>query len=347
MNAERLGPLSEGALQGALDCAARARVGVLGDLCLDMYWLCDLKRSELSRETPHFPLPVVEERASPGGAGNVLSNVAALTGRAPVALGVLGEDWRGGLLREALTRAGVDASQLVQGPGVVTPTYIKPLRRGISQVVYEDPRLDFANYQELPEALEARLLSQLDAVAGQLDALCVSDQLLMGCVTPRVRERVLALSRAGLTVVVDSRDRVGLYRDVVVKPNEVEAMRALGRPVEDSEQPEAMAQAALELSAQCGRPALVTWGDKGCLLAEGGAVCLLPGCPVPPPIDIVGAGDTFLSAFASALGGGCPARDAARLANLASSVTVAKVGTTGTASPAEIRAAWARQIAAE
>ena len=38
----------------------RARVGVIGDFCLDVYWLADMTRSELSRETPHFPLPVVQ-----------------------------------------------------------------------------------------------------------------------------------------------------------------------------------------------------------------------------------------------------------------------------------------------
>ncbi len=47
------------------------RVAVLGDFCLDMYWHADMRRSVLSRETPHFPLPVVKERFSPGGAGNV------------------------------------------------------------------------------------------------------------------------------------------------------------------------------------------------------------------------------------------------------------------------------------
>ena len=55
-----------------------ARVGLIGDLCLDMYWLADMKLSELSRETPHYPLPIVEERFAPGGAGNVANNIAAL-----------------------------------------------------------------------------------------------------------------------------------------------------------------------------------------------------------------------------------------------------------------------------
>ena len=66
-------------------------------------------------------------------------------------------------------------------------------------------------------------------------------------------------------------------------------------------------------------------------------------CPanrVEPPIDIVGAGDTFLSGFGCALASGATIDVAARIAALASSVTVKKIGTTGTASREEIQAAF-------
>jgi len=48
---------------------------------------------------------------------------------------------------------------------------------------------------------------------------------------------------------------------------------------------------------------------------------------------------TVVSALAAVLGGGGDARSAGRLANLAASVTVKKLQTTGTATPAEIRTA--------
>ena len=57
----------------------RARIAVVGDFCLDVYWMADMRRSRLSRETPHFPLPVTEERMSPGAAGNVACNIAAMS----------------------------------------------------------------------------------------------------------------------------------------------------------------------------------------------------------------------------------------------------------------------------
>ena len=35
------------------------KVAVIGDFCLDVYWTADMTKSELSRETPQFPLPIV------------------------------------------------------------------------------------------------------------------------------------------------------------------------------------------------------------------------------------------------------------------------------------------------
>ena len=70
--------MSRGRLEEILGRMDGVRAGLLGDVCLDVYWHADMRKSELSRETPHFPLPVVEERMSPGGGANVAANMAAL-----------------------------------------------------------------------------------------------------------------------------------------------------------------------------------------------------------------------------------------------------------------------------
>lgn len=323
-------------LEALLEHVDGARVALIGDVCLDVYWRADMRLSELSRETPHHPLPVVEERVSPGGAGNVACNVAALRPGTLKLLGAIGLDWRGGLLLDALGERGVDASLLVRDASVCTNTYIKPLRSGISDVIYEDPRIDFENRAPLPERVESALLDALDGVAGQADVLLVSDQMACGCVTDRVRARLQALGADGLVVVVDSRRRIGDYRDVIVKPNELEAARAYGADASDFEN---LARAA---SRRTARPAVVTAGALGCYVARGEAVRHLPGAKVPPPVDIVGAGDTFLAAMGCALAAGAPLEWAAAVANLAASVTIRKLGTTGVASREELLAAFGR-----
>ena len=318
-------------LERVLSGICGAKVGILGDFCLDIYWKADMKRSLLSRETPHYPLPVVEERMSPGGAGNVAANASAL-GASVKAIGIVGNDWRGKALIESLERSGIHTDSLICADDRVTNTYIKPLRSGISDVVYEDPRLDFENY-DLPSAeTENAFLKALSTAAGDLDVLCVCDQMQYGAITPRVRELVSTLAQSGLPVFVDSRQRIALYEHCIVKPNDVEAEAATG--LSDS------GKAAAALAEKNGCPAIVTVGEYGCYVCDGVNIVRRPARHVEPPVDFVGAGDTFLSGLACAYAAGADIMDAAMFANVASSITVKKIGTTGTASPNEMRNAW-------
>lgn len=312
---------------------AAARMAVIGDFCLDIYWHADMRRSELSRETPHFPLPIVRERMSAGGAGNVAANLLALQPARVQCLGVFGDDWRGREYRRLLEAMGADTSALFTEAGRFTSTYIKPLKSGLSQVVYEDPRLDFVNSAPISAETEARLMEALEHL--ECDVLCVCDQLPDGCLTSALRRRIMSLGEAGLTVIVDSREHAGEYRHVIVKPNEIEAARALGLP--STGDLEALKAMAARLSARSGCPALVTIGERGCLLAEAGdAVRHIPAVEVTGEIDICGAGDTFLAALAAALAAGAPMSEAAALGCRAASVVVRKLQMTGTAPWSEI-----------
>ena len=308
-----------------------ARIGVIGDFCLDVYWVADMTKSRLSREVPHFPLPIVEERMSPGGAGNVACNIAALRPAKIQAVGMTGTDWRGNALRGLLSDAGIDVSLFLASPRRVTPAYIKPLRTGLSHVIYEDPRLDFEDHAPMGTEDEQALIEALDTL--DVDVLCVCDQMSCGCITPAVREKICEMGRNGLTVIADSRDRIGLYSNVIVKPNEIEAARAVDGA-------HTYEETAALLSRKTGRSAIVTLGEQGCLVCENGKVVSVPARSVTGPIDICGAGDTFLSALACAQAAGAGLAESAWFANTASSVTIRKINQTGTASREELESVW-------
>jgi len=331
-------PLTRVALEDILRGMDSARVALIGDLCLDMYWEADMRLSELSRETPHHPLPIVTERYSPGGAGNAACNIVALKPKRLMTVGVVGDDWRGALLMEALSARGIDVGLIVREPGRMTNAYIKPLRRGISDVVYEDPRLDFESRELLPDACEAKIVAALERAAREADVICACDQLRFGCVTPRVREAISRLGEAGKTVIVDSREHIADYHHAIVKPNEVEAARAFGKGDEETLDDLAALAAAIQKNNQ--RLTLVTLGNQGCFVTDGGEVLCVPACPVEPPIDFCGAGDTFLAGLAMALAAGAAPVQAAQVATLCAAVTVKKLGVTGTASPDEVMEAW-------
>ena len=217
-----------------------------------------------------------------------------------------------------------------------TQAYCKPMRMGISDVIYEDPRLDFAATAPISAASEAKVLRWLDEMDGKLDVLCVCDQFANGIVTDAVLDR---LTEMNTPVLVDSRSRIGQYHvRGVLKPNELEcraALTQLGLEIPESE--EEMARA---LSRETGAAVFLTLGEYGSIFVpspEEEAI-RTPVVPTEGPIDICGAGDTSLSAFACCMAAGADPAEAAQIAALASAVTIRKIATTGTASPEEIEA---------
>ena len=66
----------------------------------------------------------------------------------------------------------------------------------------------------------------------------------------------------------------------------------------------------------------------------------MPGVKVAGPVDIVGAGDAATSAMVASLLAGADEWEAAAVGNLLASITVQQIGTTGTATPDQLRARW-------
>lgn len=317
----------------------RVRIGVIGDFILDGYWHADMGRSELSRETPLFPRPIVQERYSLGGAANVAWNLADLGVREAVAFSVLGDDWRGALLRGLLAAEGINTEGLFNQADRVSPFYGKILLQASGRPAQEDSRLDFINTNPVTPATETVLLDRLSANFPNLDALIVADYQEQGVLTPRVTEGLLALAKAypQIPVVVDSRSRAADFQSLILKPNEIEAAR-LFFPKQDpaAVSVEALSRATVEHQSVSSRPIFITRGAEGCLACFDGRCESVPGMPVGEPVDPVGAGDSFITALAVALSPGADPVEAACFANLAASVTVKKIGITGTASPEEL-----------
>ena len=327
-------------LKTLLDGHRNTKIGLIGDVCIDAYWHSDMRKSELSRETPHFPLPVVKEYYSLGAGGNVAANLAALGTSKLLVAGIVGKDWRGQLVKALFEEQGTSTEYLLTSDTRVTNGYCKPYRKGINDLEYEDPRIDFINLAPVNGTDEQGLLSCLESIAGEVDVLCVSDQCQFGCITDRVREKLCELGRQGLTVIVDSRDNIGLYRHVITKPNEVEAAHAVNSKLKNGDgihtnSLEDYAVIAQTLSQRNEAPVCCTLGSNGCLLADGD-ITHVPSHFVQPPIDICGAGDAFLAAFAITMASGATMAEAAQTAVLASEIIIQKIGTTGSTSGDEI-----------
>jgi bifunctional ADP-heptose synthase (sugar kinase/adenylyltransferase) len=347
---------------------------VVGDFFLDKYLVVDRALSEVSIETGLEAYQVVEQYSSPGAAGTVMNNLSALGVGTLLALGVCGEDGEGCELRRGLQARRVDTEHLVGSARCFTPTYLKPLeqRSGVQESGDRRPpttdhrppaepperlnartperlprremeRFDTKNRVPLAAELEAEILARLRRVVGEVDGVIIADQVQerdCGVVTDRVRAALAALGERypGKVFLADSRVRIGEFRGVSVKPNRAEAAAALGEASGGEIAVEEARELARRLCAQNGRPAFVTLGAEGMLVAEPGGVTHVPGVPVTGEIDIVGAGDSATAGIVSALCAGATPAEAALVGNLVASITVQQIGTTGTASPEQVRA---------
>ena len=338
--------ISEARLKTILNQFHDQRILVIGDFYLDAYWYIDKVRSTLSLETPWHTNPVVDQRYSPGAAGTVTNNLKALGVGTVYTLSVIGEDGFGGTLLNCLEANGCLTDFMIQVPEWVTPTYLKPMHRGYEGVETEGPRFDIENQSPMEETVENAVIDALQACIPLVDGVIVGDQMPLenlGVLTNRVREELckLALAFPEKIFFADSRTRIGAYRNVIIKPNRFEAKRAT-QP-EWSGQEVDMAEAKLctvVLAKQTQNTVYVTLGENGILVYCEDELTHIPGIPIDDEIDPVGAGDSVSAGLVATL---CSLRasqeaaaEAAYVGNLVASITVTKIGTTGTASPTEI-----------
>jgi rfaE bifunctional protein kinase chain/domain len=312
---------------------------VIGDFALDAYWYADMTRSELSRETPHYTRPVIRETYSPGASGNICWNVKALGVNEVFAVTIMGKDWRGQVLKEKLQENGVLIDYVVTSPERVTSTYIKPILRGWDSQ-QEDSRVDFINHDPVPEILENKLVQNVQSVVPKVDAVIVEDQILQnGIVTDKVRDSLIPLAEEypEKVFVADSRTQIGLFRSMVLKPNRIEAIKAVYPSKDPSEVGmDELVKVGRKMRNKTRHPIYITLSEKGALLITESHHHHLPAAPTKPPIDPVGAGDTFIATVAAGLAGGANPVEAGIASNLAASVVLKKLNITGTASPQEI-----------
>jgi rfaE bifunctional protein kinase chain/domain len=307
---------------------------VAGDICLDRWCTYDPATSEPSYETGIPRLGVVSAQVTPGGGGTVANNLAAIGAGQVATLGVRGDDGFGFELEQALGARGIAAERMVKVQGWQTFTYTKLLN---SQTGDEDqPRVDFISTRPLPKEAEQRVIDNLLAAVPAFDVILIADQAETnagGVVTTAVRDSIITLAGKypEKILLADSRKRVHLFRKVIVKPNRNEA-EAASRSLLGT-----VDFAALRRKLET-NVLIVTHGSKGALVIENGKETWAETRHVEKPVDICGAGDSFAAACALALAVTGDPVAAARLGNLAASITIMKKGT-GTASPEEILAA--------
>jgi bifunctional ADP-heptose synthase (sugar kinase/adenylyltransferase) len=344
---------------------ARLRIGVVGDFFLDRYLHIDPAQDETSIETGLTAYNVVEVRAQPGAAGTILNNLVALGVGEIHAVGFCGDDGEGYELRRALAAPpGVHLEHFLTVTSRRTPVYCKPIGLDPGRPPRELNRLDSKNGTATPDDLQRDLATRVLALADQVDALLLLDQVERpetGVVTRPVREAAHAAlaRRKGLVTLADSRRGLRDFPPLGFKMNAAELARMTAPPapsgtsggrgsVQAAPEParitgttsgdlEAVKHLAAQLAGRNGEPVFVTLSERGIVGALPNRYPEhVPAHPIRGPIDIVGAGDAVTANLAAALASGGDLREAMEMAMAAASIVIHQVGTTGTATLSQV-----------
>jgi rfaE bifunctional protein kinase chain/domain len=310
---------------------------MVGDFFIAQY--LDLARSfsDVSLETGLEAYQVVDIRSQLGAAGTVANNLCAMRAKVK-ALTLCGEDGNGYLMLKLMQQQGILTKGVLMDPGTFTPTYIKPMMIEKDGLMHELNRMDIKNRCPIAPGIEEELSKNLARMIPGTDAILVTDQVQeedCGVVTECLRVILSETAKLvpGMPIWVDSRERGHLYEGVALKMNLSEAKKVLQVGAQDVISAET---AAAGLFQKNQKPVLITDGVNGISYCDERGSGHVPALKMESPLDIVGAGDSVLAGVGLAMAAGATLREAALIGCLAASVTIKKIGTTGTASIPEM-----------
>ena len=299
------------------------KVAIIGDIVADQYLNGTISR--VSREAPVFILRHDQTTTLPGAAANAAANVASLGARACI-VGVIGADANGKLLLERMTEIGVDVASVVKDDAASTATKVRILAGQQHAARQQVIRVDYEN--EAPYAAQTRqkVIDNAVAAVRSADAVIFSDYNY-GAADTEIFEAVrAAAAERGISLLVDSRFRLQDFRGASsATPNQDEVEQILGPGFGDADCDRLRDELGLE-------SLLVTNGNKGMTLIERGRQPQhIDAVGSDQAVDVTGAGDTVIAAYALGLASGLSYFDAAKLANHAGGIVVMKKGTAAVA----------------
>ena len=295
------------------------KIVIVGDLVADQFLHGTIAR--VSREAPVFILRHNETETLPGGAANAAVNVASLGGAA-VLIGVIGNDLNGGALLRKLQTSSVDCRYIISSDHYQTTTKVRVLAGQYYAPRQQVIRIDYENTEQINDGLRNQIKENFVAAARDADAIIVSDYDY-GAANSEIAAiagRIAADKK--IPLLVDSRFNLKDFHGATsATPNQEEVEQILGANFTE--------QNCIELCETLGYESLlVTRGNLGMLLIENNKPPVsIAAVGAKEPVDVTGAGDTVIAAYALGLASNLSFADAAHLANHAGGIVVMKKGT--------------------
>lgn len=301
-----------------IDALGNPKVAVVGDLILDHYVF-----GAVSRISPEAPIPVLHvsrEEDRLGGAANVAANLVSLGGKATL-VGALGTDDAGQRFRtlaQVTKELKLSAAKLTGRPTVLKTRMVSQNQQML--------RVDREKPTALSEKDLADVMTRAENALKGVGAVVISDYG-KGVITPGFAQQVIArANELNVPVLVDPKGKdYSRYRGATaVTPNRAEAEAATGV---DCGTLDGVKEAGKQLCRKLKlKAAVITLSADGVAVVPArGEMAHFPA-QARSVFDVTGAGDTFIAAFSVCVASGSDFNTAARMANYAGALKVAKFG---------------------
>lgn len=305
-----------------LETMAKLRVCVVGDLIVDEYVMCN--PLGMSREDPTLVVSPVEEKRFIGGAGIVAGHAAGLGGKVDFVT-VAGADSTAAYAKQWLEGQGIDAHVLIDPD---RPTTIKRRYRAQNKTLL---RVNRMSQQQIGRERQEEVVEVLSGILPEANLLIFSD-FSYGVLPPALVDWITeACLRQDVPIAADSQtssqigDLAKFRNALLVTPTELEARHAMRNFTQGLV---ALIEALMATIAA--KNVVVTLGEDGCLIYGDRGENRIFTDQLPSlnrhPVDVAGAGDSFLTTASLAMAAGGDIWRAALLGSVAAGIQVGRMG---------------------
>ena len=299
----------------------KIKVLVIGDLMLDEYLY-----GNVERVSPEAPVPIVRlERKiySLGGAGNVSNNISSL-GAKPSLISITGKDENSKKIESLIKKKKIHKFFVLRSNKFKTIVKSRIISQG-QQVL----RLDNEDDIFFNSSQKNAILKNLKNRIKNFNCVIVSDYGKGVCDLELVRNIIDLSNKLKIPVFADPRKKnknFNIYRNsFCITPN-MNELNSVYKNVNNNSKE--VLECSLDIKKRYNiKNVLVTRGDKGISLLDDKSKFYTYKSMAKEVYDVSGAGDTVISTLATLFCTKMNFKLAAKISNLAASITVSHRGT--------------------
>lgn len=300
------------------------KILVIGDFAIDEMVFGQTER--ISREAPVLILEHTETKIILGTASNAANNISSLNLGKVGAIGVLGDDYYGKVLINALNEAKINTDFMVVDKERKTTTKTRISGSCSQSVTQQIVRIDRQTKTPVTGEVEKKIIENIKKAMPMYDGVILSDYHL-GCLTQNVITAAIEeAKRLNKIIVADIQKEMEKYKGVTaITPNQPDTEKFVSKFIKDDK---TLNEAGLELMNKLDlKILLITRGENGMAVFEKGKEPVkIPAFNKKEVFDVTGAGDTVVAAFTLALCAGFSAKEAAIIGNTAASIVIRHFG---------------------